>query len=124
MSRNAELLATLALAASLANPAQSETLDELRGDISGREVSISGHIGTGLDWGDDEALHFRDTAGHVYPVVFDAGRDARRSLEGCEFKMFGGTPCAMSGMAEIELDGSRIRLIVYRVDEIAPPAEI
>lgn len=99
----------------------AETLSELRENIGGREVTISGHIGTGLEMMDNEALSFRDGDGNIYPVVFDAGRDARRQLEGCKFAMFGGgTPCALEGMAEIELDGSRLRLIVYAVT-ISPP---
>lgn len=105
--------------------AQAETLQDLCGRIVGAEVEITGHIGTGLDMTDDEALTFRDPEGTVYPVVFDAGRTARKSLEGCKFEMFsGGTPCAMSGKAEVELDGSRLRLIVYEVADIAAPAPL
>lgn len=106
-------------------PAAAETLEELRTGLAGREIGISGHIGSGLDLGDDEALSFRDAAGNVYPVVFDAGRAARKALDGCQFKMFGGgSPCVMEGKAEVELDGSRIRLIVYEIARIDPPAPL
>ncbi len=114
-----------AAAAVLANAAQAETLAELRTGLVGREISVTGHIGAGLDIADDEALAFRDAEGNVYPVVFDAGRTARKALEGCRFAMFGGgSPCAMQGMAEVELDGARLRLIVYEVSKIDAPAPL
>ncbi|MDP3197650.1 hypothetical protein [Tabrizicola sp.] len=113
------------LLATLGAPAAAETLAELRNGLTGREITVSGHIGTGLDIGDDEALSFRDLDGNTYPVVFDAGRTARKTLEGCKFAMFGGgSPCAMDGKAELELDGSRLRLIIYEVASIAPPAPL
>ena len=116
---------TLLLLASLGSPAAAETLAELRTGLTGREVAVTGHIGSGLDLGDDEALSFRDAEGNVYPVIFDAGRTARKALEGCEFAMFGGgSPCAMDGKAELELDGSRLRLIIYEVARIDPPAPL
>ena len=106
-------------------PVGAETLGELRTGLTGREVGIAGHIGSGLDIGDDEALSFRDAEGNFYPVIFDAGRTARKALEGCVFAMFGGgSPCAMDGKAEVELDGSRLRLIVYEVSRIDPPAPL
>lgn len=113
------------LMAALVAPAAAETLAELRIGLTGKEITVAGHIGTGLDIGDDEALSFRDDEGNIYPVVFDAGRTARKSLEGCEFAMFGGgSPCAMEGRAEVELDGSRLRLIIYEVARIDPPAPL
>jgi hypothetical protein len=103
----------------------AETLSELRAAITGREITVSGHIGTGLELMDNEALAFRGDDGVTYPVVFDAGRNARKSWDGCKFAMFGGgSPCAMSGSAEVELDGSRIRLIIYEVDSITAPAPL
>jgi hypothetical protein len=115
----------LFLLAVLGAPAGAETLAELRAGLTGREIAVTGHIGSGLDIGDDEALSFRDAEGNVYPVVFDAGRTARKSLEGCKFAMFGGgSPCAMDGKAEVELDGSRLRLIVYEIARIDPPAPL
>ena len=113
------------LLASLVTPAAAETLAELRTGLVGREITVTGHIGAGLDISDNEALSFRDQEGNIYPVIFDAGRTARKSLEGCEFAMFGGgSPCAMDGKAEVELDGSSLRLIVYEVDRIDPPAPL
>ena len=73
---------------------------------------------------DREALSFRDEANAIYPVIFDAGRTARKQLEGCKFEMFGGTPCALTGKAEIELDGAQIRLIIFEVTNIAAPAKL
>jgi hypothetical protein len=107
-----------------ATASHAETLAEFRATVTGREVAIVGHIGTGLDMMDDEALHFVDAEDVAYPVIFDAGRDARRGLEGCKFALFGGgTPCAIEGMAEIELDGSRLRLIIYDVARLDAPTE-
>ena len=122
MSRSARALAA-ALALS-GGTASAETLDELRAGLAGREVSIAGFIGTGLVIGDDEALTFMDAERNSYPVVMDAGREARRATQGCRFQLFGGTPCAMTGMAEIDLDGSRIRLILYEILSIEDPAEM
>lgn len=104
--------------------ATAGTLADLRQSVAGQEVEITGHIGVGLDLMDNEALSFRDSEKTIYPVVFDAGRSARKALDGCKFEMFGGTPCAMTGKAEIELDGARIRLIVFEVTSIAPPAKL
>ncbi len=102
-----------------------ETLPELRSRISGSEIMVEGHIGTGLDMMDDEALVFRDADGATYEVVFDAGRDARKALNGCKFAMFGGgSPCALAAKAEVELDGSNLRLIVFEVTTIAAPAPL
>ncbi len=105
--------------------AGAETLDDLLKRFAGSETEISGHIGTGLNIMDDEALSFRDKTKVVYPVVFDAGRDARKALEGCKFAMFGGgSPCELTGKAEIEMDGSAIRLIIFEVTNIADPAPL
>ncbi len=117
--------AALATCACLSGAGHAETLSDLRTSFVGREIAIAGHIGTSLDLGDEEALIFRDAEGNIYPVTFDAGRKARKSLEGCKFAMFGGgSPCAMEGKAEVELDGSHIRLIIYEVVKIDPPAPL
>ena len=109
----------------VAPPALAGSLADLRSSIAGQEVEITGYIGTGLNMMDKEALSFRDESKTVYPVVFDAGRTARKQLEGCQFAMFsGGTPCAMSGKAEIELDGATLRLIIFDVSSIAAPAKL
>ena len=129
MSRNASIyiLPALVLCVASTIPAfaqdiSSEAILDFRKSIIGREIMISGSLGSGLDFSDDEALFFKDEEGNVYPVVFDAGRNARRATEGCRFAMFGdGTPCRMSGLAEIELDGSRLRLIIFEVSNISPP---
>ncbi len=105
--------------------AGAETLDDLLKRFAGSEVEISGHIGTGLNIMDDEALSFRDKTKVVYPVVFDAGREARKKLDGCEFAIFGGgSPCEITGKAEIEMDGAAIRLIIFEVTNLADPAPL
>ena len=115
----------VAMILAAAGAASAETLQDLRQRVAGSEIDIAGHIGTGFALMDDEALAFRDAEGNFYPVIFDAGRDARRKLEGCKFAMFGGgSPCTMSGKAEIELNGSRVRLIVFEVSDIAGPAPL
>ncbi|MFD1882197.1 hypothetical protein [Paracoccus pacificus] len=123
MSRNARLLVLLAAIIPLAG--QAETLDTALAGIIGKEVEIDGHIGAGLNVMEDEALAFRDGAGRTYPVVLDAGRAARKRLADCKFAMFGGgTPCSLKGKAEIEMDGSRIRLILFEATEIGEPAAL
>lgn len=105
-------------------PAAAEELPTLADALSalvGTEVTATGHIGRGLDIMDKEAISFALPDRTTFPVVFDAGRNARRALEGCQFKMFGGTPCPATISAEIEMDGSRVRLIVFALDEIGPP---
>lgn len=96
-------------------------LQDTLAEIAGREVIARGHIGSGLDFTDDEALSFALPDRTTFAVVFDAGREARRQLEGCEFEMFGGTPCPATVKAEIEMEGSRVRLIIFEVMEIGPP---
>jgi hypothetical protein len=100
--------------------------EQLRADLSGTDVTVQGYIGTGLDIMDDEAITLVMTSDRAaFPVVFDAGREARRQLDGCEFNSFtGGTPCLMTGKAGLEWDGGRIRLIIFAVDSILPPAEM
>ena len=110
----------------IAAPAQDgpADFDSLRAGLAGTEVMLDGYIGTGLEIMDDEAINFvvpSDRA--TFAVVFDAGRDARRQLEGCVFNSFtGGTPCRITGRAELEWDGGRLRLILFALDTIAPPA--
>jgi len=115
----------LALAFSLAPPVGAETLTDLRTRIAGAEVTIAGHIGTGLEIMDKEAISFRDADKTVYDVVFDAGREARRALEGCKFDLFqGGTPCAVTGRAEVQWNGARLRLILFEVSSMTAPGPI
>jgi hypothetical protein len=119
------LLAPALLVAILAAPASAENLADLRARITGAEVTISGHIGTGLDIMDKEAISFRDADKVTYDVVFDAGREARRALEGCRFDMFqGGTPCAVTGRAEVQWNGARLRLILFEVTAMSAPGPI
>ena len=112
----------LALAACLATPASAETLDQALASILGREVTVEGHIGA--DPLEPNAILFRTADGAVYPVVFDAGREARKQLPGCKFQLFGGTPCRASVKAEIARDGAKIVLVIFEVTSIAPPAAL
>jgi hypothetical protein len=110
----------------LASEAQESlrTLGDVLVEVAGQEVSVEGSIGTGLDMMDSEALFFRSNEETVFPVVFDAGREVRRQLEGCRFAMFGGgTPCRMSGKAELEWSGSQLRLIIFDVESIEAPTK-
>ena len=127
MSRRGNVLkrfvAGLLSAIFAAYPISAETLGDLIKWTTGSEVEIVGHIGTGLNIMDDDALNFRDQDKVLYGVVFDAGRDARKQLEGCKFAMFGGgSPCAITAKAEVEMDGSNMRLIIFEVSTIAAPA--
>jgi hypothetical protein len=125
MSRSAKFHLAILASLGFSTAVSGETLSELRARVSGVEVLIEGHIGTGLVMMDDEALVFRDADEIVYTVVFDAGRTARKSLEGCKFAMFGGgSPCAFAGKAEIELDGAQIRLIIFEVTAIGTPTPL
>ena len=122
MSRNADLrsfaVTTFVLALSwLAGPASSESLDSVFLSISGREVEVSGWIGTGLIYD----LELLDNYRRRFEVVFDAGREARRNLAGCEFGFFGSNPCFMNGKAEIGFEGERMQLIIFEVTSIADP---
>lgn len=104
-------------------PVFAEMLGDLRARFAGAEVEIKGHIGSHLYMGDDETIGFRDEDGNAYPVIFDAGREARKKVEDCKFAMFtGGNPCAITGKAEIELNGSQIRLSIFELTSIEPPA--
>jgi len=99
------------------------SLEETVATINGKDVTVAGWIGSGLVLGDDEAISFALEDRTTFKVIFDAGRDARRQLEGCEFKFFGGTPCPAVVNAEIEIDGSNIKLIVFDLIEIGAPAK-
>jgi len=107
---------------SLSLPAGAETLEQVLTGIVGREVTVDGQIGT--DPFDENALRFRIADGATFAVTFDAGREARKKLEGCKFEMFGGTPCKAGIRAEIARVGSQIVLIVFEVVSIDPPAKL
>lgn len=126
MSKSASI-SLVAIALALAGPAlaQSVPLAAALDAVNGQEVVIDGHIGTGLDITDNEALAFRGKAGSTFPVIFDAGREARKKLAGCKFALFGGgMPCAMKGKAEIVIEGSTIRLSIFEMERIDAPAKL
>lgn len=103
-------------------PAFSELVRDLYTEIEGKEVPITGAIGT--QYG--EKLYFYDETGS-YPILLDAGRSVRRDLEGCEINPFQEpeqAPCQVSGMAEIKIDwdasslpkGFSVELIVFEAE--------
>lgn len=103
----------------------AETLGDLIKRVAGSEVEISGYIGSGLNIMDSEALNFRSADKVVYEVVFDAGREARKKLVGCKFAVFGASsPCAITGKAEVEMNGSSLRLIIFEVTSLADPTPL
>ena len=81
----------------------------------GVEAAAAGHLGTGPDWTDGEHVSFATAGPPPFPVVFDAGREGRCRLDGCAFRMFGGTPCPATVMAELGFDGARVWLIVFAI---------
>lgn len=103
-------------------PVFSELARDLYVQIEGKEISISGAIGT--QYG--EKLYFYDDTGS-YPILLDAGRSVRHELEGCEINPFQEpeqAACQVSGMAEIKIDwdagslpkGFSVELIVFEAE--------
>jgi hypothetical protein len=126
MSRSVSTaLLALAFPAVLAAQEKLPTLDAVRDEVQGTEVYLQGYIGNGLVIGDDEAISFVAPDRIAYDVVFDAGREARKALAGCTFETFtGGTPCKVAGYGELEWDGPRLRVILYSIETLAPPAKM
>ena len=67
--------------------------------------------------------YFKNDHGQ-FAVQFDAGRSARKSIEGCELELFGwaNSDCIVEVDAEIAVekaygfaDGGEVKLIVYNV---------
>ncbi|MCT4553230.1 MAG: hypothetical protein N4A53_00930 [Pelagimonas sp.] len=88
----------------------------------GKEIEIEGAVGT--QYGD--RLYFYDASGR-FPILLDAGRAARKSLEGCEINSFmepSENPCLITGKAEVQIDwdesknfadGIKVRLVVFEL---------
>lgn len=100
----------------------SDSARSLYADMEGKEIAVSGAIGT--TYGDQ--LYFYDATGN-YPILLDAGRSVRRELEGCEINPFlepEQSTCQMSGMAEIQIDwdesnlsnGYEVELIIFEAN--------
>lgn len=95
-------LITLALLPqpTLADGALRDFNSELESVVSsyvGREISLNGSLGYYFN-----DLYFKDSSG-FYPVVLDAGRTARRSIEPCkvDINFTKDEECKITGNAEI-----------------------
>ena len=98
----------------------SNAITDALKEVHGSEVPIKGAIG--VAYGDE--IRFCDETG-VYDVKLDAGREARKTIEGCKFECDFRSPsenqCQITGMAEIEVQWDRggggrgfpISLIIY-----------
>ena len=116
-----KFISTVALAL-MPTFASAETLAEVISGLSGREVTFTGFIGSGYVGSPEFSL--LDRNGTRYGVIFDAYRDTGPAIEECEFVGYTNEgACAIEGKAEIELDGSNIKLIVFEVTSLSPPAE-
>lgn len=88
--------------------------DALKG-FNGKEVTLSGEIGTKTMSGTD--LRFKSEDG-TFDVLLDAGRKARKSLAGCKFTIFSGANCRADVKAEISIKDNEIDLIVYEISNL------
>jgi uncharacterized protein YdeI (BOF family) len=123
------LLATLAFALNSV-PASSEGMPEFEKSVretykayDGKEIDIEGAIGT---WIGGETLYFYDSSG-LYTILLDAGRAARKSIDGCEINRHvepHKSPCRITGKAEVKIDwddsnnfasGIEVGLIVFEL---------
>lgn len=96
-----------------------EQMAKLHASLKGKTVTMNGAIGTMIG----DTLYFKNDHGQ-FKVQFDAGRNARKLIEGCELEWFGwaNSDCIVEVDAEIEIDtaydfadGGEIKLIVYEV---------
>lgn len=111
-----------AMSAQVAIAEAPATLDAAKSSLEDLEVEISGHIG--LDPMDEDRILFRGTDGGTHKVIFDAGRAARKMSNGCQFKIFGGTPCAVTARAELRWDRADLDLVVFELVDIAGPSPL
>lgn len=96
-----------------------EQISELHAQLNGKTATFSGGLGT--IFGD--TIYFQSDLGS-FKVQFDAGREARRLIEGCQITLFGNVEsrCVFEVDAELVVseryspaDGGTIELIVYNV---------
>lgn len=59
-------------------------MQELHSSLHGMTITMTGAIGTTIG----DLLYFKNDDGR-FQVQFDAGRSARKSIEGCELEWFG-----------------------------------
>lgn len=88
-------------------------------ELDGTELTSRGAIGTMIG----ENLYFKNELGQ-FQVIFDAGREARRAIEGCELEWFGwqNSDCIVEIDAEISIDdtfefsqGVQPKLIIFGI---------
>lgn len=98
-----------------------DQMAKIHASLEGKTVTMRGAIGTMIG----DTLYFKNDHGQ-FAVQFDAGRNARKSIEGCELEWFGwaNSDCIVEVDAEIAIetaydfaDGGEIKLIVYEVRE-------
>lgn len=97
----------------------------LHAGLDGKIIDVTGALGTLIG----DTLYFRSADGllsdDLIEVQFDAGREARRLVEGCSITLFGNADprCVFDVEAELDViepynlpDGGRIRLIILDVN--------
>lgn len=125
------LVAAPLLTLALAGPASAEEtqtgevlalmrqISDLHAQLDGKTATLSGGLGTLIG----DTIYFQSDLGR-FQVQFDAGREARRLIEGCEISLFGNVEsrCVFEVDAELRVsesynlaDGGEIELIVYNV---------
>lgn len=131
MDRKTKLLGAVCLTILTLSPAKSQEnqtedfnklfqmLKVAHSAFNGMSVTLEGGLGTIIG----DTIYFQNELGR-FPVQFDAGREARRKIEGCEISLFGNAPsrCIFEVDAELLVtseytlsEGGRITLIVYNV---------
>lgn len=130
MKLSAKIGAALVCAA-LVSPAHSEEtqtaevlsvmqqIASLHSSLNGMTATLTGGLGTIVG----DQIYFQSDLGR-FRVQFDAGREARRRIEGCSITLFGNVEsrCVFEVDAELRVsesfnlaDGGEIRLIVYSI---------
>jgi hypothetical protein len=121
-------LAATAFAIAIGHVAKAETTISVENrmkivyrGINGSEVELKGAIGTFIT----DQIKYADNSG-VYDVLLDAGRDARKSIEGCEIQLFAPekSPCQIIGKGELVIDlddgnlgsGFGVKISIYELN--------
>jgi len=97
----------------------TKQLSELHTQLDGKTITLTGGLGTFIG----DRIYFLNDLGR-FEVQFDAGREARRLIEGCQINPWGDTEarCLFEVDAELMVsesyslaDGGEVKLIVYDV---------
>ena len=105
-----KLAVILASLATAAHAERLQTVADVAARIAGTEIAFQGSYGI---LNDDPSLVME---GEYYPVELAVDRDTLNRLRDCTLTIFGEGGCAISGAAEIRIDGSRIILGIYSVE--------